>query len=68
MFFRYHYSDQDVKQISKKLARDTTYKGVNPDYIFDDLAILSDFKLFQILEKHKVYFDLEPFNPRNYFK
>lgn len=52
LLLRYHFSDDQVRKMAKALAKDPSYKNTNPDEIFQDIAPLSDFKLYQMAEKH----------------
>jgi len=52
LLLRYFFKDDKVKQIAKALSRDPTYKTTNSDVIFQDIAYLSDFKLYQLAEKY----------------
>lgn len=54
LLMRYYYSDDDVKQIAKRLSTNILYKGENADYIFDDLAIMSDFQIYQLIMKFSI--------------
>lgn len=54
LLLRYHYSDNDVMEMSRRLSTDITYKRDNPDHIFEELAILSDFQLYQLTAKYPV--------------
>ena len=56
---RYHFTDDQLEDMARRLAKDPTYKETNPDYIAQDLAIMSDFKLHQMSFNHKVKFLLE---------
>uniref|UniRef100_A0A336MDF4 SWI/SNF-related matrix-associated actin-dependent regulator of chromatin subfamily A containing DEAD/H box 1 homolog n=1 Tax=Culicoides sonorensis TaxID=179676 RepID=A0A336MDF4_CULSO len=52
LLLRYYFSDEQVHKMAKALARDPSYKNTKPDEIFQDIAPLSDFKLYQMAEKH----------------
>lgn len=57
LLLRYHYTDDDVRQIARQLARSPAYKkNRNPDYVFEELAVLSDFQLYQTIEKFEMTF------------
>ncbi|XP_049301580.1 SWI/SNF-related matrix-associated actin-dependent regulator of chromatin subfamily A containing DEAD/H box 1 homolog isoform X1 [Anopheles funestus] len=58
LLLRYYYSDDDVRQIARKLATDPDYKGNNADEIFYDIAYLSDFKLYTMRDKYTTLYDL----------
>ncbi|XP_058445908.1 SWI/SNF-related matrix-associated actin-dependent regulator of chromatin subfamily A containing DEAD/H box 1 homolog [Malaya genurostris] len=59
LLLRYYFSDDDVRKIARKLAGDSDYKGNNIDEVFQDIAYLSDFKLYQLKEKYTSLFDLQ---------
>lgn len=53
LLLRYHFSDEKVHEIAAKLAVHPAYKkNRNPQYVFEDLAYLSDFQLLQTMEKY----------------
>ena len=53
LLLRSYYTDEMVHKIAKILSTHLLYKkNPNPQYIFEDLAIQSDFQLFQTLEKY----------------
>lgn len=52
LLLRYYFTDDDVHKMAKALAKDSSYKNTNPNEIFQDIAYLSDFKLYQMAEKH----------------
>lgn len=57
LLLRYHYTDADVRLIAKQLATSPAYKkNRNPDYVFEELAILSDFQIYQTIEKFELTF------------
>lgn len=57
ILLRYHYTDDDVRQIAQQLARNPAYKkNRNPDYVFEELAPLSDFQIYQTIEKYELTF------------
>lgn len=49
---RYYFSDEKLREFSKRLASITTYKKTNPQYIFEELAVMSDFQVYQLCKKH----------------
>lgn len=53
LLLRYYYTDEIVYGIAERLSKHPAYKK-NPvvQYIFEELAILSDFQLFQMLERY----------------
>lgn len=53
LLMRFYYTDDKVRQIAQRLSTHVMYKkNPNPQYIFEELAILSDFQLYQTLEKY----------------
>lgn len=54
LLLRYYFSDERVMKMARILANDSMYKNNHPQEIFEDLAILSDFKLYQMKDKYKV--------------
>lgn len=59
LLLRYYFSDDTVHSIAKKLAQHPLYKkNRNPQYVFEELAYLSDFQLLQTMEKYVSFFDL----------
>jgi len=66
LLMRYYYSDDDVRKMAKFLSRDPLYKKDNPEYIFEELAYLSDFQLFQLTKKHQVCIII-CYKKRNFF-
>lgn len=52
---RYYFSDAKLRDFSKRLASVTTYKKTNPQYIFEELAVMSDFQVYQLCKKHELY-------------
>lgn len=52
LLLRYYFTDDKVMKMAKALAKDLTYKNNNVTEIFQDIAPLSDFKLYQLAEKH----------------
>lgn len=49
---RYYFNDDTLEKIAKRLAKVSTYKKTNPDYIFEELAVMSDFQVWQLCQKH----------------
>lgn len=54
LLLRYYYTDDDVMKMAVRLSTDVLYKRDNPNHIFQDLAILSDFQLFTLCKKYPV--------------
>ncbi|XP_055541042.1 SWI/SNF-related matrix-associated actin-dependent regulator of chromatin subfamily A containing DEAD/H box 1 homolog [Wyeomyia smithii] len=59
LLLRYYFSDADVRKIARKLAGDSDWKGNNIDETFQDIAYLSDFKLYQLKQKYTSLYDLQ---------
>ncbi|XP_053694435.1 SWI/SNF-related matrix-associated actin-dependent regulator of chromatin subfamily A containing DEAD/H box 1 homolog isoform X2 [Sabethes cyaneus] len=59
LLLRYYFSDDDVRKIARKLAADSDWKGNNIDETFQDIAYLSDFKLYQLKLKYTSLYDLQ---------
>lgn len=52
LLMRTHYSDKTLMKIAHMLSTHPLYKkNPHPPYIFEELAILSDFQVQQLLEK-----------------
>ena len=49
---RYYFTDERLREFSKRLASASTYKKTNPQYIFEELAVMSDFQVWQLCNKH----------------
>lgn len=55
LLLRYYYSDANVRDIADELSRHQLYKkNRNPDYVFEELAPLSDFQIMQTIEKYEL--------------
>ncbi|XP_023293343.2 SWI/SNF-related matrix-associated actin-dependent regulator of chromatin subfamily A containing DEAD/H box 1 homolog [Lucilia cuprina] len=52
---RYYFSDEKLREFSKRLANVTSYKKTNPQYIFEELAIMSDFQVMQLCNKYELF-------------
>lgn len=53
LLMRYYYTDKKVLDISKRLSTHPLWKKTtNPQHIFEELAIYSDFQLYQLIEKY----------------
>lgn len=53
LLMRYYYTDQKVMELAKRLSTHPQWKKTqNPQHIFEDLAICSDFQLYQMIEKY----------------
>uniref|UniRef100_A0A1I8MUS3 SWI/SNF-related matrix-associated actin-dependent regulator of chromatin subfamily A containing DEAD/H box 1 homolog n=1 Tax=Musca domestica TaxID=7370 RepID=A0A1I8MUS3_MUSDO len=51
---RYYFSDEKLREFSKRLATVSTYKKTNPQYIFEEMAVMSDFQVWQLCNKHEL--------------
>lgn len=49
---RYYFTDEKLREFSKRLATVSSYKKTNPQYIFEEMAVMSDFQVFQLCNKH----------------
>ncbi|XP_017152064.1 SWI/SNF-related matrix-associated actin-dependent regulator of chromatin subfamily A containing DEAD/H box 1 homolog [Drosophila miranda] len=54
LLMRHYFTDEHLRGFSKRLARATTYKKTNEQYIFEELAIMSDFQVYQLCNKHEM--------------
>lgn len=52
LLLRFHFTDAKLHEIARVLARDSVYKNNNPKEIFEDIAPLSDFKIYQLSDKY----------------
>lgn len=53
LLMRYYYDDSKVFNLAKHLSTHVMWKkSTNPQYIFEELAICSDFQLYQTIEKY----------------
>lgn len=52
LLMRFYFTDDKVRAMAKALAKDSSYKNTKPNEIFQDIAYLSDFMLYQMAEKH----------------
>ncbi|XP_013098392.1 SWI/SNF-related matrix-associated actin-dependent regulator of chromatin subfamily A containing DEAD/H box 1 homolog [Stomoxys calcitrans] len=52
---RYYFSDDKLREFSKRLATVATYKKTNPQYIFEEMAVMSDFQVWQLCNKHELF-------------
>lgn len=54
LLLRYYFTDEKLREIAKRLASDLEYKKENAEYIFEELAIMSDFQVYQMAQKYTV--------------
>lgn len=53
LLLRYYFSDETVHEIAAKLSIHPAYKkSRNPQYVFEEIAPLSDFQMLQTMEKY----------------
>ncbi|XP_075151589.1 SWI/SNF-related, matrix-associated actin-dependent regulator of chromatin, subfamily a, containing DEAD/H box 1 [Haematobia irritans] len=52
---RYYFADDKLREFSKRLASVSSYKKTNPQYIFEELAVMSDFQVWQLCNKHELF-------------
>lgn len=55
LLLRYYYSDDTVHEIAKILSEHPNYKkNRNPQYVFEEIAPLSDFQLYQMMKNFDI--------------
>jgi SWI/SNF-related matrix-associated actin-dependent regulator 1 of chromatin subfamily A len=54
VLLRYHFTDEQLEDMARRLSADPTYKETNPEYILQDLAIMSDYQIHQLGSSQKV--------------
>lgn len=55
LLLRYYYSDEKVHEIANILSTHPNYKkNRNPQYVFEELAPLSDFQLYQTMQNYGI--------------
>lgn len=54
LLLRHFYTDEKLHEIAQRLATDLEYKKENAQYIFEELAIMSDFQVYQLAQKYTV--------------
>lgn len=55
LLLRYHYTDDKVHEFAGELSKHPDYKkNRNPQYCFKELAPLSDFQIYQTIEKYEL--------------
>lgn len=55
LLMRYYFSDDTLHDLSERLACAPSLKKTNPQYIFEELAVMSDFQVMQLCNKHDLY-------------
>ncbi|XP_015121951.1 SWI/SNF-related matrix-associated actin-dependent regulator of chromatin subfamily A containing DEAD/H box 1 homolog [Diachasma alloeum] len=53
VLIRDYYDEDKVEVISKRLAKDPTYKQTNPQFIFEDLVWMSDYQIAELTRVHR---------------
>ena len=53
LLIKNYYDEDKLEVISKKLAKDPTYKQNNAQYVFEDLLWMSDYQINQLTRVHK---------------
>lgn len=51
LLFRTCYTDEKLKEMSKKIMREPEYVSANVDYIFEDMQVMSDYELNGLCDK-----------------
>lgn len=54
LLLRDHFTDERLREMAKRLATDLEYKKENAEYIFEDLAVMSDYQVYQLAQKYTV--------------
>lgn len=52
LLMRHYFTDDQLRGFSKRLAGVSSYKKTNAQYIFEELAVMSDFQVFQLCNKY----------------
>ncbi|XP_017837932.2 SWI/SNF-related matrix-associated actin-dependent regulator of chromatin subfamily A containing DEAD/H box 1 homolog isoform X1 [Drosophila busckii] len=55
LLMRHYFDDQQLRGFAKRLASSSSYKKTNEQYIFEDLAPMSDFQIYQLCNKYEMY-------------
>ncbi|XP_030376686.1 SWI/SNF-related matrix-associated actin-dependent regulator of chromatin subfamily A containing DEAD/H box 1 homolog [Scaptodrosophila lebanonensis] len=55
LLMRHYFTDEQLRTFARRLASASTYKKTNEQYIFEDLAVMSDFQVYQLCHKHELY-------------
>ncbi|XP_017005668.2 SWI/SNF-related matrix-associated actin-dependent regulator of chromatin subfamily A containing DEAD/H box 1 homolog [Drosophila takahashii] len=55
LLMRHYFTDANLRGFSKRLASASSYKKTNEQYIFEELAVMSDFQVYQMCHKHEFY-------------
>ncbi|RZC42894.1 SWI/SNF-related matrix-associated actin-dependent regulator of chromatin subfamily A containing DEAD/H box 1 -like protein [Asbolus verrucosus] len=53
LLLRYHYDEDQVREIAKLLAKDPSYKDTKEEYIVQDLLFMSDFEINKLTKIHR---------------
>lgn len=54
LLLRYHYGEDQIREMATLLSRDPTYKDTVVDYIVQDLLFMSDFEINNLTKIHRV--------------
>jgi len=52
LLMRHYFTDANLRGFSKRLANASSFKKTNEQYIFEELAVMSDFQVYQMMNKH----------------
>ncbi|EDX04414.1 SWI/SNF-related matrix-associated actin-dependent regulator of chromatin subfamily A containing DEAD/H box 1 homolog [Drosophila simulans] len=55
LLMRHYFTDAHLRGFSKRLANASSFKKTNEQYIFEELAVMSDFQVYQMMNKHEFY-------------
>ncbi|XP_068140495.1 SWI/SNF-related matrix-associated actin-dependent regulator of chromatin subfamily A containing DEAD/H box 1 homolog [Drosophila tropicalis] len=55
LLMRHYFTDEQLRGFSKRLANSSSYKKTNEQYIFEELAVMSDFQVYQLCNKYQLY-------------
>ncbi|XP_037958222.1 SWI/SNF-related matrix-associated actin-dependent regulator of chromatin subfamily A containing DEAD/H box 1 homolog [Teleopsis dalmanni] len=51
---RQYFTDAKLNEFAKRLAISGSYKKTNPQYIFEELAVMSDYQVYQLCTKYEL--------------
>ncbi|KAH8274923.1 hypothetical protein KR018_008475, partial [Drosophila ironensis] len=55
LLMRHYFTDDNLRKFARRLAVASTYKKTNEQYIFEELAVMSDFQVYQLCNKHELF-------------